>query len=314
MANRNKGILNISANFEIQNSAPFDARSRVKTLNSLILEDTWKSSDDGVYVYDGMIVVVYADGVNNGIYRLENASDYQNAESWKFVGGSGEPGKDGLNMLSGDTEPNNENGVDGEIYLHYTVGDLYKKEEGVWVLKANVNGDDGNDGTDGLSMLSGSVDPTNEGVDGDLYLNLTSYELFKKESDSWVSQGIIKGTDGTTPDTSAFYKNNSISANISGTYNIDLNNAENYFLTVTANTEFSLTPINKDNINQSVTVVFKMDGTGGYVLSTSENIYWKDELPTFNTDPNAINIVTFMSFDKGVTWIGHLVGSNYVNS
>ncbi len=52
-------------------------------------------------------------------------------------------------------------------------------------------------GADGVKMLSGTIDPTTQGDNDDLYLNLTSYELFKKEVNVWVTKGIIKGTDGT---------------------------------------------------------------------------------------------------------------------
>ena len=52
-------------------------------------------------------------------------------------------------------------------------------------------------GTNGYSILSGTNDPIgSNGSDNDLYLNLTSYELFKKESGTWITKGIIKGSDG----------------------------------------------------------------------------------------------------------------------
>ena len=60
------------------------------------------------------------------------------------------------------------------------------------------NGANGADGTNGSSLLTGTVDPTTEGVDGDSYINTTTWEYFIKESGAWISKGIIKGNDGTS--------------------------------------------------------------------------------------------------------------------
>ena len=60
-----------------------------------------------------------------------------------------------------------------------------------------LKGDAGADGTDGNTILSGAVDPTTEGEDGDFYLNTTSWDVFKKISGEWSLQGNIKGVDGS---------------------------------------------------------------------------------------------------------------------
>jgi len=59
-----------------------------------------------------------------------------------------------------------------------------------------LKGDAGADGTDGNTILSGAVDPTTEGEDGDFYLNTTSWDVFKKISGEWSLQGNIKGASG----------------------------------------------------------------------------------------------------------------------
>ena len=61
-----------------------------------------------------------------------------------------------------------------------------------------ANGVDGADGTNGNSLLNGTTDPTTQGVDGDSYINTTTWEYFIKESGTWISKGIIKGNDGTS--------------------------------------------------------------------------------------------------------------------
>ena len=58
-------------------------------------------------------------------------------------------------------------------------------------------------GTNGKSLLTGAIDPTTEGVDGDSYINTSTWEYFIKESGVWTSKGIIKGNDGTSVTTGA---------------------------------------------------------------------------------------------------------------
>jgi hypothetical protein len=55
----------------------------------------------------------------------------------------------------------------------------------------------GVDGTDGNTILGGTVDPTTEGVDGDIYLNYTTWHIWSKTSGTWSDLGSIKGADGT---------------------------------------------------------------------------------------------------------------------
>ena len=57
-------------------------------------------------------------------------------------------------------------------------------------------GIDGVDGLDGTVWLTGTVDPTGEGDDGDLYLNTASSEYFLKSGGTWLSQGNLTGPQG----------------------------------------------------------------------------------------------------------------------
>ena len=67
-----------------------------------------------------------------------------------------------------------------------------------------INGSDGVDGIDGRTVLSGSVDPTAEGVNGDFYINTTTNTIFgPKTSGVWgggtslVGAQGVAGTNGT---------------------------------------------------------------------------------------------------------------------
>ena len=58
-------------------------------------------------------------------------------------------------------------------------------------------GTDGADGADGSTILSGTVDPTTEGVDGDFYLRTDTMEIFgPKSGGAWGTGTSLVGTDG----------------------------------------------------------------------------------------------------------------------
>ena len=87
---RVKGTLGISANFEPQIAAAFDARANVPTKADLILAATWVALDSGTYVYNGMTVTVSEDSTaaNNGIYVLLDTAEIETSDysGWLFVG------------------------------------------------------------------------------------------------------------------------------------------------------------------------------------------------------------------------------------
>ena len=77
--------------------------------------------------------------------------------------------------------------------------------DGYWVIngtKSNVMAKaiNGTNGTDGATWITGEEDPTaTQGKDGDLYLNTTTYDVFKKASGAWgTAVANLKGTKGDT--------------------------------------------------------------------------------------------------------------------
>lgn len=85
---RDTGLLNLSANFEVQNAAPLDARVRVPLLTDLTNAGTF-----GVYAYAGMAVSVYSDPTpeNNGIWFLKTLP-YTTFANWEQAGSGGAGG------------------------------------------------------------------------------------------------------------------------------------------------------------------------------------------------------------------------------
>jgi len=61
---------------------------------------------------------------------------------------------------------------------------------------AGADGIDGLDGADGRTILSGTGDPTNEGEDGDFYINTTSWQIFGPKATTWPAGVDIVGADG----------------------------------------------------------------------------------------------------------------------
>lgn len=127
---RVKGTLGISANFEPQIAAAFDARANVPTKADLILSSTWVALDSGTYVYKGMTVTVSEDSTpaNNGIYVLLDPADLTDASfaGWLFVGSGGGSSVDILNNVDNYvlTATGNSNQVEGNAQLVFDGNNL----------------------------------------------------------------------------------------------------------------------------------------------------------------------------------------------
>lgn len=87
--------------------------------------------------------------------------------------------------------------LEGEMAVETDTG-KFKVGDGTttWGSLIYSSGTQGPAGADGATWLSGAVDPTTEGVDGDFYLNTVSYDVFEKISGVWTLIGNIKGATG----------------------------------------------------------------------------------------------------------------------
>ena len=142
---------------------------------------------------------------NNIVFTKDDANTVTLADAVTTL--KGDTGATGETGATGDSAPEVvlNYSIDGATLWHetYTEGDLYVRVstdgESTWSGAMKFIGDDGEagaDGTDGNTILSGAVDPTTEGEDGDFYLNTTSWDVFKKTSGEWSLQGNIKGASG----------------------------------------------------------------------------------------------------------------------
>jgi len=97
------------------------------------------------------------------------------------------------------------NGTDGkEIELSNDNGTIqwrYKTPTNSETWQSLITLTNGQNGKDGSTWTTGTATDmtTVTGNNGDFYLNTDTYELFKKSETTWNSLGIIKGSDGITP-------------------------------------------------------------------------------------------------------------------
>jgi hypothetical protein len=115
-------------------------------------------------------------------------------------------------LSSGAVIPTVNNQPDAAIndwYICTTNGNWYELQQSGWVVLLEMKGDagtPGTNGTDGATVSVTSTAPSNAS-DGDLYINPSTWTLYKRVSDSWINQGswmpnvdYIDAADITTSD------------------------------------------------------------------------------------------------------------------
>lgn len=107
-------------------------------------------------------------------------------------------GNSKTNWFSGVEAPDNSFGSVGDFYLDQDDMILYKFEENGWEILGNIGGgEDGQNGEDGSTWLVGDEEPTDQGIDGDFYLDTSTYNLYQKKDSLWSLIGNIKGEQGS---------------------------------------------------------------------------------------------------------------------
>jgi hypothetical protein len=158
---------NISASITAVNLKGTDTEANILAMVGMATEDLWIASDtlDG-WVYDGS--------------QWVNIGPLQGPQGVQGVPGSGIAS---IVRTNGDGSP-------GTVDT-YTI--TYND-----ATTSTFDVTNGSVGTDGATWLYGAVDPTTEGVDGYLYLNTVSMDVFAKAAGTWTLQVNIKGDDGNS--------------------------------------------------------------------------------------------------------------------
>lgn len=111
-------------------------------------------------------------------------------------GTDGLPGTDGATWLTGEQDPNDSDGKNGDLYLNTITFDIFLKANETWSKIGNIKGKDGIDGVDGTDGKDGK-DGTNgvngqDGKDGKDGTNGVNGQDGKNGADG------LPGTDGAT--------------------------------------------------------------------------------------------------------------------
>lgn len=103
------------------------------------------------------------------------------------TGATGAIGASGATGATGETGPTGATGINGATGETGATGIV------------GPTGATGMDGATGLQILNGTVNPTTEGVNGDFYINTTSYDIFgPKAAGVWPAGVSLIGTTGAT--------------------------------------------------------------------------------------------------------------------
>ncbi|PWL28519.1 MAG: hypothetical protein DCO95_14235 [Roseivirga sp. XM-24bin3] len=171
---------------------------------------------------DGTFTFKYNDGTSFTTRNLQGPQGLKGDKGTDGINGvDGADGQDGNTILSGNTDPNNTQGKDGDIYINTATNTYFgPKTAGVWgagtslIGPAGADGADGTngidgtngvDGQDGNTILSGNTDPMNtQGKDGDIYINTATNTYFgPKTTGVWgagtslIGPAGADGADGT---------------------------------------------------------------------------------------------------------------------
>jgi hypothetical protein len=113
--------------------------------------------------------------------------------------------------------------------------------------------------------------------------------------------GAVKATDGGE-ETVQNHGNSGAAATV------DLVNGNNHSFTLDANCTFTFTGAT-NGVGCSFTLILTQDGVGSKTVTWPASVKWSQATPpTLSTTASAIDILTFMTVDGGVTWYGFFAG------
>lgn len=144
-------------------------------------------SGDGIYNW--VEIGNFVDGVDGTSVRSVNSSNYSSVIATVKV-------NDSLLAAEVFTADGTTFAI-GDLYLVSALSPLTLTFVGNIRGAQGETGATGQDGTDGTKVISDSGAPSNDlGVDGDTYIDTSTWNVYTKESGSWTSVGNIKGANG----------------------------------------------------------------------------------------------------------------------
>jgi integrin beta 8 len=170
--------------------------------------ETGAAGTNGATWYYGTVAPTGATGTSGDFYlNTANGDVYINNGSWPLtaalnlrgpIGETGAAGTNGATWYYGTIAPTGTPGVSGDFYLNTANGDVYINN-GSWpaTVALNLRGPIGETGAAGATWFTGSGTPAVAGVtgvDGDLYLDTATADVYKKVAGSWTKIANLRGT------------------------------------------------------------------------------------------------------------------------
>lgn len=155
----------------------------------------------------------------DGDYYIENDSPEKNyykridgayVLQGTLAGGQGERGEDGAAgavWRVGASAPDDVVGLDGDLYLRTSNGDVYQRAAGVYSVVANIRGPIGLTGTAGSVWRANTGAPPSPelGVNGDYYFHTPTGDIYYKSAGSYALIANIRGPASGGGGASALY-------------------------------------------------------------------------------------------------------------
>lgn len=168
-------------------------------------------------VYAGDIFAITTDGVASSLYEIASVTDNTHIVLKVNYAGTGASGATYTIMRNFTGLASMSTNLANRITAYLA--------EWKTALQTNLKGDKGDSGDNGNTILSGAGAPVSGGIDGDYYINLTTFDFYKKEAGAWVARGSIKGSTGTAGAAGSviYYGSGtpSLSVGIAGDYYMD---------------------------------------------------------------------------------------------
>lgn len=107
----------------------------------------------------------------------------------------GPAGANGNKIFVGSVDPDNSAGDDGDFYINNSSWNTFLKVSGDWEARGNIKGAQGSAGNK-ITTSTGDPSSTIGFINGDIWINRTSWVVFELVSGSWTSRGSIRGPQG----------------------------------------------------------------------------------------------------------------------
>lgn len=100
--------------------------------------------------------------------------------------------------------------------------------------------------------------------------------------------------------------------NITGNIDLDVSEFQNYIGVMTGHITLSFSGLPVTDTFLSVSLYCKQDSLGGKAITFPSSVKWDSGVsPNPILDPNIDYLYNFISFDRGVSWLGFLVGYDF---